>query len=52
MFSHLAIALILTGANPAEKTPEPYRDLGEDLVESLRKGDIVGYAHCWVPIRT
>lgn len=51
MFSHLAVVLILAGANPAEKAPEPYRDLGEQLVESLRNDDIVGYAHCWYPIR-
>jgi hypothetical protein len=51
MLSHLVVVLILAGANPAEKAPPPYHDLGEHLVESLRNGDIVAYAHCWLPVR-
>lgn len=51
MFSHLIISLILAGANPAEKAPELFQDLGEQLVESLRNDDIVDYAHCWASYR-
>jgi hypothetical protein len=51
MFSHLAVILILAGADPAEKVPAPYHDLAEQLVESLRNGDSVGYALCWLPLR-
>lgn len=47
----VVIMLILTVANSVDKAPEPYWDLGEQLVESLRDGDIVSYAHCWLPVR-
>ena len=51
MLNHLAVILVLAGADPAAKVPESCRDLAEQLVDSLRNGDSVGYAHCWLPLR-
>ncbi len=51
MINNLVVMLILTAANPVDKAPAPYLDLGEQLVESLRDGDIVSYAHSWLPVR-